>query len=102
MTEPGETDRMNAVDHLRAIEEHAGPGLVDCVLVSSTPPAPELLEQYAETGSELVAVEREELAACGLEVLERDLLAAGELIRHDPEKLSRAIVELVARPGAAP
>jgi len=102
MTQPGETDRMSALDHLRALEEHAGSGLVDCVLVSSTPPAPELIEHYAETGSELVAVEREELAARGVEVLEHDLLAAGELIRHDPEKLSRAIVELAARSETVP
>ena len=37
MTQPGETDAMMGADHLQAIERHAGQGLVDIVLASSTP-----------------------------------------------------------------
>ena len=97
MTQPGETDRMSALDHLDALERHAGEHLVDCVLVNATRPPPALLEHYSETGSEPVAVDHEAFAARGVELVERDLLAAGELIRHDPEKLSQAVLELAAR-----
>jgi len=38
MTQPGETDGMDAVGHLAAIERWAEPGLVDAVLVNATPP----------------------------------------------------------------
>ncbi len=96
MTQPGETDRMSAVEHLDAIEQHAGERLVDCVLVNATPPAAALLEHYAETGSELVSVDRSALETRGVELVERDLLADGDLIRHDPEKLSRAVLDLIA------
>ncbi len=120
MTQPGETDHMSALDHLDALERHVTPtplreevmsapgsdreNLVDCMLVNATRPAPVILEHYAETGSELVDFDRDGLEARGVALLERDLLAdndvpaalrGDELIRHDPGKLSRAILELI-------
>jgi uncharacterized cofD-like protein len=94
MTQPGETDRMSALDHFDALERHVGDHLVDCVLVNATRPPAALLEHYAETGSQPVDVDRDAFAARGVELVERDLLAEGELIRHDPGKLSRAVLEL--------
>ncbi len=94
MTQPGETDRMTALDHLDALERHAGEDLVDYVLVNATDPPPGLLAHYAETGSEPVSVDRDAFGARGVELVERDLLAAGDLIRHDPKKLSHAVLEL--------
>ncbi len=94
MTQPGETDGMMGVDHLEAVVRHAGAGLVDAVLASSTPIPGELLTHYAETGSAPVAVDREALERLGVEVLDADLLAPGELIRHDSAKLARAVLAL--------
>lgn len=100
MTQPGETDGMTGPDHLAALERHAGKGLVDAVLASSTPIPPALLSHYAETGSTPVEVGREALEAAGIEVVEADLLAEGDLIRHDSEKLARAVLELAGNPEA--
>lgn len=97
MTQPGETDGMMGIDHVRALERHVGSGIIDAVLVSSAPIPEPLIRHYAETGSEPVAVERAVLEAMGLKVIEADLLAAdGDLIRHDSEKLARAVLELTA------
>jgi uncharacterized cofD-like protein len=101
MTQPGETDGMMGADHLQAIERHAGKGLVDIVLASSSPIPRYLLGLYAETGSEPVAVQREALEAMGIQVVEADLLAEGELIRHDSAKLARAVMDLAERERAA-
>ncbi|MFL6264088.1 MAG: uridine diphosphate-N-acetylglucosamine-binding protein YvcK [Thermoanaerobaculia bacterium] len=106
MTQPGETDGMMGIDHLRALARQAGEGIVDAVLVNSTEIPPALVSHYAETGSEPVAVDRAALEAMGVEVHEADLLAAdGDLIRHDSEKLGRAVLELAgvgaARPAGA-
>src|SRR5215210_3638248 len=92
MTQPGETDGMMGTDHLQAIERLAGKGLVDIVLASSSPIPPHLLELYSETGSEPVKIQREALEAMGLQVDEADLLAEGDLIRHDSAKLGRAVL----------
>jgi len=97
MTQPGETDGMNALEHLEAIEATAGSGLVDVVLTNSTPPDPELVAHYAEAGSMTIAVDREALGARGVELVERPLLSDDMgLIRHDPERLTRAVLELIS------
>lgn len=96
MTQPGETDGMTGLDHLKAIERFAGRGLVDAVLVSSSEIPGHLLEHYAETGSEPVLIDRAEVEALGIRVFDADLLAPGdEFIRHDPPKLARAVMELL-------
>ncbi len=96
MTQPGETDHMNAIEHLDAIEQHVGERLIDYVLISSTEPPAAVLEHYGATGSELVHGDREAFERRGVELVEKNLLAEGMLIRHDPAKLSRAILELIA------
>jgi uncharacterized cofD-like protein len=101
MTQPGETDGMMGIDHLRALARQAGEGIIDAVLVNSTGIPPALISHYAETGSEPVDVDHAVLEAMGVEVHEADLLAAdGDLIRHDSEKLARAVLELTGRPAA--
>jgi uncharacterized cofD-like protein len=101
MTQPGETDGMMGIDHLRALARQAGEGIIDAVLVNSTGIPPALISHYSETGSEPVEVDRAVLEAMGVEVHEADLLAAdGDLIRHDSEKLARAVLELTGRPAA--
>ncbi|MGZ3460989.1 MAG: gluconeogenesis factor YvcK family protein, partial [Archangium sp.] len=41
MTQPGETDGMDCLDHVRAVRDHVGP-VVDVVLVNCAKPSPEL------------------------------------------------------------
>ena len=95
MTQPGETDGMMGAAHLHAVERHIGTGLIHAVLYNSTPIPGPLLAHYAETGSTPVAVEAEAMARSGIELVGADLLAEGDLIRHDPEKLSRAVLGLL-------
>jgi len=98
MTQPGETDGMMGLDHLRALERQVGTGIIDAVLYNSSPIPEALLTHYAETGSEPVAVDRAVLEPLGLSMIEADLLAAdGDLIRHDSEKLARAVLEMMGR-----
>ena len=95
MTQPGETDGMMGTEHLRALARHAGEGLIDAVLVNSTPIPETLIRHYAETNSEPVAVDRAVLEAMGAEIVEADLLAAdGDLIRHDSAKLAAAVLAM--------
>ncbi len=100
MTQPGETDGLDGAAHLRAIERHGGPGLVDHVVVNTEAPSAERLARYLADGSVPVPVDATALAAGGVEVVAADLLAAEELIRHDPDKLAGALLSLVGE--AAP
>ena len=97
MTQPGETDHLDALAHLEAVEKFAGRGVVDVVLVNSAPIPEEHLYAYREEGAEPVKVDPAAIRARGVEVVEGDLLAEGPLVRHDPAKLSRAILDLVPK-----
>ncbi|MEL7058871.1 MAG: uridine diphosphate-N-acetylglucosamine-binding protein YvcK [Acidobacteriota bacterium] len=98
MTQPGETDGMTAADHLEAIRLHAGDGLVDSVLINASRPADVLLRRYADASSQWIEADRNALEAFGVRVAERELLLDDdELIRHDPRRLARAVVDLATR-----
>jgi uncharacterized cofD-like protein len=96
MTQPGETDGMDGLDHLEALRRHAGSDLVDAVLINSAELDNWALAHYAEVDSFPVRGERQALEGLGVEVVRANLLAEGGLIRHDPVKLSRAVVGLLA------
>jgi len=97
MTQPGETDGMDGIAHLEALRRHTEDGLIDVVLASSTPLPPEAVERYADIGSAPVEVDPEAFRRAGVELVRTDLLAAGDLIRHDPAKLADAVLGLLAR-----
>jgi uncharacterized cofD-like protein len=108
MTEPGETDGFTLDDHLAVIREHVGFDLFDYVLVNRRPLTPEVRAEYASQGS--IPVSRCQGRPFGHEtsVVERDLAwrVEGNKIRHAPEDLARAILELGRcgrpSPGLAP
>lgn len=96
MTQPGETDHLSAVDHLRAVQQHVDQELVDIVLVDPKCPDKRLLQRYSDTGSRWLEAVPSELEELGVEVVEADLLLGDQdLIRHDPVKLGRAVLGLV-------
>jgi uncharacterized cofD-like protein len=95
MTQPGETDGYTVADHVRAIQEHAGPGLIDCVLVNTRPVPEHLREKYREQGAAPVERDPERLAELGVVAVEADLASLTDLVRHDPDRLAQAILGLV-------
>lgn len=97
MTQPGETDGLDALAHLEAIERHVGPGLVDVVVAHRGEVGADRLAAYRAEGAEPVAVDREALEARGCRVEEAELVAAEGLVRHDPERLASALLGLVPR-----
>lgn len=107
MTQPGETERMDAAAHVSAIRELAGDGLVDAVVVNDRRPPERLLARYAAEGAELLETEVAALEAeLGVEVVATDLLDEGgaggaDYIRHDPAKLAAAVLALEGRAAEA-
>ncbi|MHB1845882.1 MAG: gluconeogenesis factor YvcK family protein [Deltaproteobacteria bacterium] len=98
MTQPGETAGMSAADHVRAIQEVAGPRCLDVVLVNRTELSAPLLRRYRGEGSEPVRHRREELLALGVAPIETTLVSStGRRVRHDPLKLGDVLHSLVGR-----
>jgi uncharacterized cofD-like protein len=101
MTQPGETDGLAGLDHLAALEEHLGGGLINAVLTHAGALPESRLAPYSAEGAAPVEIDRQLLAARGVALIESDLVAAEGLVRHDPAKLAEAVLgplaELIRR-----
>lgn len=100
MTQPGETSGYTVSQHVRAIIEHAGAGLLDAVLVNTGPVPEAHVRRYADRGARPVEPDVPDTARLGVEVIRANLVdAAGDLIRHDPTRLAEAVARItVNRP----
>ena len=94
MTEPGETDAYTAADCLLALRRHAPDLRVHDVLLNTAPLPADVAERYAAEGAQPIRVRLGSLQAMGSRPVERDLLGEGPQLRHDPQKLARALLEL--------
>ena len=96
MTEPGETDAYTPIDFLRALRRHAPGVAVDYVLQNSAPIPSQQRARYDISGATQIAPSSQKLPGFACRPVFRNLFthAPGAKIRHDPDKLARAILEL--------
>lgn len=116
MTQPGETDGMTILDHINAIEEHVGEGLIDVVVANNFKIDEDTLkdskvdEEDVKTGNAFIDAmekyqeqeqrqlllddrQRDEIREKGIDIVETDLVEVKKgYIRHDANKLSELIV----------
>jgi uncharacterized cofD-like protein len=97
MTEPRETPGFTLSDQVRTLVEHAGPGVVDGVLVNSRPVPERVLARYRAAGSHPTELDFDRVAQWGVWVHEAELAASGETVRHHPQRLGRTLLGLLAR-----
>ncbi len=95
MTQDGETEGYTAADHVQALMEHGAPGMVDLCLANCAPVPENLLGRYEEEGAVPLVVDRERIAAMGLELVERPVAREkSDFARHDPDKLAEAVLDI--------
>lgn len=95
MTQPGETDGYSAADHVTALARHCnGEILFPNVLLNARVPSAQMLKRYDAEHATLVENDHHQLQSLGLKLVERDLLAEDGVIRHDPDRLARAVFEI--------
>ncbi len=97
MTQPGETDGYSVTDHLHKIVQHADLGHIDYVITNSQPLSDLVaIKSYQDTGSKEVRLNRFEVEALGISIVEADLLkSTGRQVRHDPDKLATVIMNII-------
>ncbi|MBA3451120.1 MAG: YvcK family protein [Chloroflexia bacterium] len=92
-TQSGETDHFTALEHLQVIDEQLGPGVLDAVLINSN------TASAAAIGPELsidpVLPGTLDRLDSRLRVIARDMVSEQNPLRHDPEKLADALLELI-------
>ncbi|MEJ5367369.1 MAG: gluconeogenesis factor YvcK family protein [Bryobacteraceae bacterium] len=94
MSQPGETTGLTAADHVEAIHQHARAPFLQFALANNAPIARPALARYVRAKAQQVPLDRDRLEALGLQVIELPLLARGEKIRHNPDLLAAAVVDL--------
>lgn len=95
MTQPGETDNYTVSDHLQAVYDHIGLHLFDYVIVNDGEIPPQVQDKYAEKGAKPVQLDRDEVESQGYKLIADKLVLFRTYLRHDADKLSNHIFQLV-------
>ena len=96
MTEPGQTDNYTLSDHIKALNEHAGKGIVDYCIYDTGEIIPEFVRKYNREGADLVEEDIYKAKEQGVKLLQRNLsYIDGEFIRHNPDAIASSIIELI-------
>lgn len=95
MTQPGETDDYSVSDHLQAVHDHVGHHLFDYVIVNDGEIPSQVQLKYAEKGAKAVHLDLEEVTRRGYQVVADRLVLFRTYLRHDADKLSNHIFQLV-------
>jgi len=93
MTQPGETSGYALTDHLRAIQVHTPRRVIDWVVANRRTVSPEVAKRYRTEGAEPVAIDIAELQKLGYRVVLDNLLEEHGVIRHNPTRLARLLLE---------
>ena len=99
MTQPGETTNYSVAEHLRAIQEHVKPRIVDFVVANRQSVSPAVARRYQREGAAPVTVDAVKLRQMGVKVLLEDLLEEHEKIRHNSARLARVLLDEFALRG---
>ncbi|MNO53600.1 Gluconeogenesis factor [compost metagenome] len=95
MTQPGETDDYTVSDHLQAVYDHVGHHLFDYVIVNDGEIPEQVQDFYAEKGAKPVLVDWDVVTGRGYKVIADTLVLFRRYLRHDADKLSHHIYQLV-------
>ena len=96
MTEPGQTDNYTLSDHIKAIHEHAGKGVIEYCIYDTGELIPEYIRKYNMQGQDLVEIDSSKAKAEGIYLMQRDIsYITGEYIRHNPDAIAASIIQLI-------
>ena len=96
MTEPGQTDNYTLSDHIRAINEHAGKGVIEYCIYDTGEITPEFIRKYNMEGSELVEQDKSRAKVEGANLMQRNLSYIEDgFIRHNPDAIAASIIQLI-------
>lgn len=101
MTQPGESDGKNVLDHIMTLVDHAGIQFIDYVIVNNEQLPSGVFERYAKDGAEMVIlddIQREKIENLGITCIEQKLIEIKNgYIRHDSELMSNAVIKIATK-----
>lgn len=96
MTEPGQTDNFTLSDHIKAIIDHAGKGVIDYCIYDTGELVPEYIRKYNMQGQDLVEIDTAKAKEQGIYLMQREISHVEDnFIRHNPEAIAASIIQLI-------
>ena len=93
MTQPGETPKFKASDHVRAIFKHTKKQIFDWVILNNRVPCGAVLDRYRKQHALPVKNDVEVLQRLGLKCVVDELLEEHGVIRHNSSRLARLLLD---------
>jgi uncharacterized cofD-like protein len=97
MTQANESLGLSASQHIEKILQHCGTAqapIFDYALINTAPISPTLLEQYAREGQLPIEADLDRIRALGVEPITGNFAHEGDVIRHDPDRVTEALLKL--------
>ena len=96
MTELGQTDDYSVADHLKAIIEHCGEGLIDYCIYDTGEVIPEYIKKYNLEGSDIVEQKLDDPKLKKIKFIKKNIstIIDGK-VRHDPNMVAEAAIKLI-------
>ena len=96
MTDLGQTDDYTLSDHIKAIIDHCGEGVIDYCIYDTGEIIPEFIRRYNEAGQEVIEQDIAKVKEYGVKLIQRNMsMIDGEMIRHNPDVLASTMIELI-------
>ena len=96
MTEPGQTDDYTVADHLKAIKEHCGEGLIDYCIYDTGEVIPEYIKKYNKEGSDLVEQKIDDPMVKRIKFIKKNISTIiDDKVRHDPLLVAESAITLI-------
>lgn len=96
MTELGQTDEYTLSDHIKAINDYVGTGIIDYCIYDTGEIVPEFIKKYNLKGSDIVMPDTNKAKELGVRLVQRNLSKVeGDSIRHDPDVIASTIIQLI-------
>jgi uncharacterized cofD-like protein len=108
MTQANESLDLSASQHIEKILQHCGTDcqtrIFDYALINTAPISPTLLERYAREGQLPIEPDLDRIRDLGVEPIAGNFVHEGDLLRHDPDRVTEKLMHLgfshAARAGA--
>ncbi len=109
MTQANESLGLTASQHLEKILQHCDgcksggfpPRLFDYALINTAPISPSLLAQYAREGQTPIEPDLDRIRALGVEPIPGNFVNEGSVLRHDPDRVTEALLRLALKSTVA-
>lgn len=95
MTQSGETDNYTAFDHIKTLVDTTSPKVIEKCIVNTGRVPEEMLKKYEEENACPVVPDTDKIRDFGYSVVEENVIDTKNYVRHDSDRLSRIIVELI-------